>query len=199
MKKLAVLVSGRGSNLAAMLEYGLMPALVLADRPAPAMDIADDYAVRTALIDRNEFGYAGPGTAWDRAGFTHRIVGRLRQAEIELVAMAGFMTILDPLIFTVYGGHIINLHPSLLPLFPGSRAVEEALEAGVEVTGTTIHVATDILDDATFILAQATVPILPGDTSTTLSNRIRAVEHKLYPKIIFDILSGRRDLPRLQT
>jgi len=161
------------------------------------MDIADDYAIRTALIDRTEFGYSGRGSNWDRAGFTARILKRLKQAEIDLVAMAGFMTILDPLVFKTYGGRIINLHPSLLPLFPGARAVDDALKAGVTETGTTVHLATEILDDPTYIIAQAKVPVLPNDDHAKLAARIRHAEHKLYPKTLDDIMKGRLDLPKL--
>src|SRR5690606_11219556 len=115
---------------------------------------------------------------FDRDGFTDRVVERLQAHGIDLVAMAGWGTILGPAAFRAFPGRIINTHPALLPAFPGWHAVRDALEAGVEVTGCTVHVATESVDDGP-ILAQEAVPVLEGDDEATLHERIKGVERRL--------------------
>ena len=176
MHKLAVLVSGNGSNLEAILRHPLPVAVVIADRSCPAIEVAARAEVPHAIIERTF------GADFDRNAFTETIRGALRNYDIEVIAMAGFMTVLAPSIFLEYPG-VLNTHPSLLPAFKGAHAVRDALAAGARITGCTVHIATEQLDEG-LILAQQQVPILSGDTESTLHERIKVVERKLYPKTI---------------
>ncbi len=200
-KKLAVFVSGTGSLLEAMLEQGLKVDLVLADRHCRGIDeVAKKFNVPTELVLRTDFRETGgessflevsplgSNSKFNREKYTNKIIEVLEKNKIDLVAMAGFMTILSAPIFEKYKNRILNSHPSLLPLFKGDNAVADALASGNSVTGTTIHVATERLDDGDF-LAQEQVPILPGDTAETLHERIKEVERVLYPEVIIDYLS----------
>ena len=121
--------------------------------------------------------------------FTHQVVDALQRHEVELVAMAGFMTILEKPIFDAFPGRVLNTHPSLLPSFRGAHPVEEALAAGVKVTGCTIHIAVPDVD-AGPILAQEAVPVLADDTTDTLHERIKDVERRLYPQTIKELIAG---------
>ena len=125
----------------------------------------------------------------DRVEFTHQVVDALQRHEVELVAMAGFMTILEKPIFDAFPGRVLNTHPSLLPSFRGAHPVEEALAAGVKVTGCTIHIAVPDVD-AGPILAQEAVPVLADDTTDTLHERIKDVERRLYPQTIKELIAG---------
>ncbi len=171
--RIGVLASGSGTNLEAILAAGLPVAIVVVDRPCRATEVAAAHGVPSEIVRRVP----------DRVEFTHSIVDALEHHGVELVAMAGFMTILEKPIFDVYEGRILNTHPSLLPAFKGAHAVEDALAAGVKVTGCTIHVATLEVDSGP-IVAQEAVPVLPGDDAATLHERIKAVEHRLYPETI---------------
>jgi phosphoribosylglycinamide formyltransferase 1 len=188
MAKLAVLVSGTGSILKAMLDQHVPVTLVLADRPCPALDLAKLGGVATVLVDRNNFGYSGMGSAWDRKGFTEAVITALQQHDIGLVAMAGFMTILDASVFDSFPESILNTHPSLLPKFKGENAVQDALDAGVAITGCTIHYATSDLDGGP-IIAQREIEVLPNDTKQTLHERIKTAERQLYPEILQKMLA----------
>ena len=179
--RLAVLVSGTGTILDALLGAELPVAVVVADRPCRALEIAADAGVEALLVDRGEFGGFGPG--FDREGYTRHLTEVLVGLGVDLVAMAGFGTVLAQPVHDAFPGRILNTHPALLPAFPGWHAVEEALAAGVAVTGCTVHVAT--LDmDAGPILAQAEVPVRAGDTADSLHERIKACERRLYPEAI---------------
>lgn len=182
MKKLAVLASGAGSILQALIAHDLPIALVVADRPCPALDIADAAGIPTWLIRRPSFG-----PDFNRTAYTTLVITALHEHHINLIAMAGWMTILDPAIFDAFPRHILNTHPSLLPAFKGDRAVADALAYGVKLTGCTVHIATAELD-AGPILAQAAVPVLPSDTRETLHERIKHQERKLYPHIIRQLM-----------
>jgi phosphoribosylglycinamide formyltransferase-1 len=171
--RIGVLASGSGTNLEAILAAGLQVAVVVVDRPCRATDVAAAHNVPSELVARRP----------DRVEFTHAVVDALERHGVELVAMAGFMTILEKPIFDVYAGRILNTHPSLLPAFKGAHAVEDALEASVKVTGCTIHIATLEVDSGP-IVAQEAVPVLDGDTPESLHERIKAVEHRLYPETI---------------
>ena len=171
--RIGVLASGGGSNLEAILAAGLPVAVVVVDRPCRATELASDADVPSELVE-----WSG-----DRLEFTHRVVDALERHGAELVAMAGFMRILEKPIFDAFPGRVLNTHPALLPSFRGAHAVEDALEAGVKVTGCTIHVAVPEVD-AGPILAQEAVPVLDDDTADTLRERIKAVEHRLYPDTI---------------
>jgi formyltetrahydrofolate-dependent phosphoribosylglycinamide formyltransferase len=191
-----VLASGTGTILRSIIEHGPPVALVVTDRPCPALAVASTAGVPATAIDRREYGYrAGAGEAWDRRGFTTAICEALAAGDIDLVAMAGFLTILHPMIFERYAGRILNTHPSLLPSFKGAHAVQDTLAAGVPLTGPTIHVATEVLDDERHIIAQsASVPVLTGDDVDTLWERIKVEERRLYPQVLWDIVNGKVDL-----
>jgi phosphoribosylglycinamide formyltransferase 1 len=152
-------------------------ALVAADRPCRALEIAAGRGVPTELVERTEWG-----TSFDRTAYTERLVKVLRTHAIDLVVMAGFGTVV-PGLTDAYAGRVLNSHPALLPAFKGWHAVREALAAGVKMTGTTIHVATAEVDDGP-ILAQEAVPVLPDDTVESLHERIKEVERRIYPEVL---------------
>jgi phosphoribosylglycinamide formyltransferase 1 len=175
--RIAVLASGSGTLLQAILDDGLDVALVAADRPCRALEIAAAHGVPAELVERTQWG-----KSFDRAAYTEQLVKVLRSHDVELVVMAGFGTVV-PGLADAYPGRVLNSHPALLPAFKGWHAVRDALAAGVKVTGTTVHVATAEVDDGP-ILAQEAVPVLPGDTKETLHERIKQVERRLYPATI---------------
>ena len=181
--RLAVLVSGTGSILEAISHSGIEISLVVADRECEAIQRALDRGLNVELIERSDFG-----EKFDRVSYTNQLVRKLEVAEIELIAMAGFGTILEKPIYDAYAGKVLNTHPSLLPAFPGWNAVEEAIIAGVEETGCTIHQATLEVDSGP-ILAQETVPILEGDNTASLHERIKMIERKLYVSVIKRIMN----------
>ncbi len=179
--RLAVLVSGTGTLLQALVAEDLPIVVVVAARPCRGLEIAADHPGAAELVDRRAFG--GFGDEFDRDAFTRRVVEVLGHHDVELVVMAGFGTVLTAPVHAAYDGRILNTHPALLPAFPGWHAVEDALAAGVTVTGCTVHLAT--LDmDAGPILAQQEVAVLSGDTAATLHERIKEVERQLYPRAI---------------
>src|SRR5207248_10296757 len=175
--KLGVLASGSGTNLQAIIDAGLPVAVVVTDRPGvAALDRAAAVGIPTAVVDR-------AGYLPDRVAFTTAIVEALTAHGVDLVAMAGFMTVLAEPIFAAFPDRVINTHPSLLPAFRGAHAVAEALAAGVWVTGCTVNVAIPEVDVGP-ILAHETVPVVAAPTLQTLHERIRAVEWVLYPRSI---------------
>lgn len=180
--RLAVLASGSGTLLDAMASAGLPIQLVLVDRRCAVQDVADRHGLRCELVERTDFS-----DRFDRVAFTDRVLDRLAVAGTDLVAMAGWGTILSPGAFAAYPGRILNTHPSLLPAFPGWNAVREALAAGVKVTGCTVHVATEEVD-AGPILAQEAVEVLEGDDEASLHERIKTVERRLYVDTLRTIL-----------
>jgi phosphoribosylglycinamide formyltransferase-1 len=187
--RIGVLASGQGSLLEAILGDGIPVEVVVVDRPCRAVEVAEAAGVPAVVVERTSFG-----PDFDRTAYTKDVVVALQSHQVELVAMAGFMTILGPPFFDAYEGQVLNSHPALLPAFPGAHAVRDALAAGVAVTGTTIHVAT--LDvDAGPVLARATVEVRPGDTEDALHERIKAVERALYPATIRQILERGSVLP----
>lgn len=176
--RLGVLASGSGTILRAILDRGLPVVAVVVDRPCGAVEVAAGAGVPVEIVERMEFG-----RAFDRVGYTHSVVEALERNAVDLVAMAGFMTILEKPLFDAYGGRITNTHPALLPAFRGAHAVEDALRAGVKATGCTVHIATIDVDDGP-ILAQEAVPVLSGDTVDSLHERIKEVERRLYPEVL---------------
>ena len=176
-----MLASGSGTILEAVLATDLPVRVVAADRPCRALEVAEAAGIPTTLVDRAGFGGFGPG--FDRVGYTRAVADVLVAADIDVVVMAGFGTVLAQPVHDAFPGRILNTHPALLPAFPGWHAVRDALAAGVPETGTTVHVAHLEMDTGP-ILAQARVPILPGDTEVTLHERIKAVERTLYPATI---------------
>ena len=179
--RLGVLASGSGTILEAILEGDLPVRLVAADRPCRALEVAAAASVPTALVDRADYGGFGPG--FDRVTFTRAIAGVLVAADVDVVVMAGFGTVLAQPVHDAFPGRVLNTHPALLPAFPGWHAVRDALAAGVDETGTTVHVAHLEMDTGP-VLAQARVAVLPDDTEASLHERIKAVERTLYPATI---------------
>lgn len=182
--RLGVLASGTGSILRSILEAQIPVAMVLTDRACRAVDVADEAGIPVEIVARDSWG---PG--FDRDAYTHRVADALGRHHIDVVAMAGFMTVLGPEVFEGFPGRILNTHPALLPDFKGAHAVRDALAAGVTVTGTTVHVATPAVDEGP-VLAQEQVSVLSDDTEDSLHERIKAVERRLYPKTISAFLTA---------
>jgi phosphoribosylglycinamide formyltransferase-1 len=183
-------VSGTGTILEAMIRAGLPVALVASDRQCRGLDLAFGAGVETLLVSREEFG--GFAKTFDRDGFTEELTSALKMREIDLIAMAGFGTIVTAPFHVAYPGRVLNTHPSLLPAFKGWHAVAQALESGATETGCTVHIATEALDDGP-ILAQRRVPIEPDDTEATLHERIKLVERELYPAVVGRVMAAMRD------
>ena len=183
-RRLAVLASGSGTILQALLEAGLPISVVLADRPCTALERATGAGIPAELVERTSFG-----EAFDRTAYTDEVVAALRRHGIDLIAMAGFGTILDQPVHDAFPGAVVNTHPSLLPAFKGWHAVEEALAYGVKVTGCTVHLATLAVDEGP-ILAQEAVPVRSGDTVESLHERIKDVERRLYPRVLASLVDG---------
>ena len=185
--RIGVLASGSGTILEAILGSDLPVRLVAADRPCRALDVASGASVPSVLVDRADYGGFGPG--FDREAFSRAVADVLVDADIDVVVMAGFGTVLSQPVHDAFPGRILNTHPALLPAFPGWHAVRDALAAGVAETGTTVHVAHLEMDTGP-ILAQARVAIRPDDTEATLHERIKAVERSLYPATIRTFIDG---------
>ena len=181
--RIAVLASGSGTLLEAILDDGIPVALVVVDRPSKAQGVAEAHDVEAVLVERTSFG-----EDFDRDAYTAQVVGVLRAHGIELVVMAGYGTIFSEAIHPAFPDRILNTHPALLPSFKGWHAVRDALDYGVKVTGCTVHVAT-LEVDAGPILAQEAVPVLPDDDEASLHERIKAVERRLYPDTIRAVLA----------
>lgn len=182
--RLAVLASGTGSILDAMVDAGLPVNLMVTDRPCLAVQRAAARGIRATIVGRGSFG-----DDFDRDEYTRRLVEVLVAADIGLVAMAGFGTVLAQPAYDTFAGRILNTHPALLPAFPGWHAVEDALAHGVRVTGCTVHMATLEVDSGP-ILAQEAVPVLPDDDVESLHERIKTVERRLYPETIRAVMDN---------
>ena len=184
---IAVCVSGQGSNLQAIVRAerrGWLPvrtALVLAERPCPAVDWASEQSIPIAVLRPAD--YADPA-AWDQA-----VLGALETSGARVVALAGLMRIVGPATLAAFRGRILNVHPSLLPAFPGAHAVRDALAAGVRVTGVTVHLVDEVLDGGPIVLQEA-VPVLPGDDEASLLARVHTAEHRLFPRAVALLATG---------
>ena len=183
-----VLASGRGSNLQALLDACAAPdfparvVVVISDREhAPALDRARAAGVEAVWISPKDFV--------SRESFDLALVRELEKRQVGLVCHAGFMRILSPAYVQAFAGRALNIHPSLLPAFPGLEAWKQALDYGVKVTGCTVHLV-DAGVDSGAIIGQQTVPVLDDDTAETLHERIHAAEHELYPKCVAAIARG---------
>lgn len=185
-----MLASGSGTILQALLDADLPVAVVVVDRPSPATERAERAGVTAEVVERTSFG-----SDFERPAYTHRVVDVLKRHEVDLVAMAGFGTILAEPIHDAFPGRVVNTHPSLLPAFKGWHAVDDALAAGVKVTGCTVHLATLEVDEGP-ILAQEAVPVLEGDSAATLHERIKEVERRLYPAVLRRLLEDDREEER---
>ena len=187
-RRVAVLVSGHGSNLEALLAagpaLGLRVVLVVSDRPGVrALGIAAGAGIDTEVVD-----FAG--WADDRAGFDRALRDRVAAAAPDAVCLAGFMRILGPDFIRAFGARVVNTHPSLLPAFRGAHAVRDALHYGVKLTGCTIHLVDEQVDHGP-VLLQAAVEVLPDDDEASLHERIKAVEHRLLPQAVALVANGR--------
>jgi phosphoribosylglycinamide formyltransferase 1 len=186
--RLGVLISGRGSNLQAIIDAigdGRLPAtiaLVISNR-------ADAAGLQRARGAGIETLHLNPRDYPDRDAYDAAIVQALVASDVDLVCLAGFMRLVGPRLLEAFPNRILNIHPSLLPSFPGLDAQRQALEHGVHITGATVHLVTSELDGGP-IVAQAAVPVLPGDTVDTLSARVLIEEHRIYPEAIRTVLEG---------
>jgi phosphoribosylglycinamide formyltransferase-1 len=175
-KRIVILISGRGSNMEALLEARLPAtiAAVISNRPdAAGLEIARARGVPTAVIDHRQFA--------DRAPFDAALASAIDQYAPQLVLLAGFMRIFTPPFVERYTGRLLNIHPSLLPAFPGLHTHRQALMAGVRIHGCTVHFVTPELDYGPIVI-QAAVAVEPGDTEATLGARVLAQEHRIYPQ-----------------
>lgn len=189
MKNVGILISGRGSNMACLLdamESGRIPArcaLVLSNRPdAQGLDIARRRGIRTAVVDHK--------ASSSREEHDARVVAALRKAEVDVVCLAGYMRLLSPVFVRAFKDRILNIHPALLPTFPGLHVQQQALDAGVRFSGCTVHLVDEEVDHGPIVL-QAVVPILPADDEESLSRRILSYEHRLYPLALELVCEGR--------
>ncbi|MEI5663904.1 phosphoribosylglycinamide formyltransferase [Bosea sp. CCNWLW174] len=185
----AILISGRGSNMVALIdaaraaEFPAEIVLVAANLPdAGGLERAAAAGIATASVDHRPFGK-------DREAFERALDAELQAHSIELVALAGFMRVLTPWFVTRWQGRLINIHPSLLPDFRGTHTHARALEAGVAEHGCTVHFVVPELDAGPTIL-QAKVPVLPGDDEASLSARVLEQEHRIYPQALALVASG---------
>lgn len=177
-----ILISGRGSNMQAILEAGIPVAAVISNRAdAAGLAIAAQRGVATAVVDHRRYA--------SRDAFDAALAAEIDRHAPRLVALAGFMRVLTPGFVARFAGRIMNIHPSLLPQFPGLDTHARALAAGVRRHGCTVHFVTAELDHGP-IIAQASVPVLPGDSEQSLAARVLAQEHLLYPRAIRWFLDG---------
>jgi formyltetrahydrofolate-dependent phosphoribosylglycinamide formyltransferase len=181
----AVLISGAGSNMAALIDAATRAGapfevvLVLSNKPdAGGLALAENMGVATAVVDHTPFGK-------DRAAHEQAIQSTLDAHRVEVVALAGYMRLLTPFLVGRWAGRMLNIHPSLLPKYPGLDTHARALAAGDAEAGCTVHLVTDGVDEGP-VLGQARVPIEPGDTPGTLARRVLSAEHELYPRALAD-------------
>lgn len=190
MKNIVILISGGGSNMAAILKaekkeawrdkFGARVAAVVSNKAdAGGLAVAKAQGIATAALDHRNFT--------SRETFDAQLMQTVEQFVPTLVVLAGFMRILTPAFVSHYDGRLINIHPSLLPAFPGLHTHQRAIDAGCQFAGATVHRVTTELDVGP-ILAQAVVPILPTDTAETLAYRVLSQEHVMYPKAIAQLL-----------
>jgi phosphoribosylglycinamide formyltransferase-1 len=189
-KRVAILISGRGSNMVALIAAAKAPdypaeiALVISNRPdAAGLAHAQAEKIPTAVVDHKRYGE-------DRAAFERALQGELEAHRIELVCLAGFMRLLSPWLVERWHGRMINIHPALLPAFKGLDTHRRALAAGAEMHGATVHLVVPDVDSGPIVVQEA-VPILAGDTEETLAARVLEVEHRIYPQALKMLAQGR--------
>lgn len=188
-KRVAVLISGRGSNMVSLIEAAKAPdypagiALVVSNRPdAAGLAHARAAGIATEVVDHTRFGK-------DRQAFERALQAVLEQHRIELVCLAGFMRLLTPWFVERWPGRLLNIHPALLPEFKGLHTHERAIAAGAKKHGATVHFVVPEMDSGP-IIAQAEVPVLATDTAETLAARVLAVEHRIYPEALRHVAEG---------
>lgn len=186
---IAVLASGRGSNLEAIIKniengtcYANLAVVISDNQNARALDIARKHNVKALWLD------PGPKKTWLLPEYEENYVRILKEHNVELVCLAGFMRIIKQQLLTAFAGRILNIHPSLLPAFPGLEVQKKALEYGVKFSGCTVHFVDDTVDGGP-IITQAVVPVLDDDTPETLAERILKEEHRIYTEAINLVLS----------
>jgi phosphoribosylglycinamide formyltransferase-1 len=171
---LAILISGRGSNMRALVEAGLPVSVVLSNRAdAAGLDFARSRGIATAVVEHGAFA--------TRQAFDQALAAAIDRHAPRLVALAGFMRVLTSAFVQHYAGRLLNIHPSLLPAFPGLDTHARALAAGVKVHGCTVHFVTEELDSGPIVI-QAAIPVLPGDSPAALAARVLEQEHRVYPR-----------------
>lgn len=186
--RIAVLISGRGSNMGALIEaardpdYPAQIVAVLSDKPdAAGLDRAREAGIEAAAFPRRDFA--------DKAAHEAAFLAALDAAKVDYVCLAGFMRLLSAAFIARWRGRIINVHPSLLPAFPGLDTHQRAIDAGCRIHGCSVHFVTEGMDEGP-VIAQAAVPVLAGDTAETLSARVLAAEHRLYPEALAMLSRG---------
>jgi len=189
MKNLVILISGRGSNMEAIVRacaaegWQARIAAVIANRPdAAGLEFAASQGIATAVVDHRQFP--------DREGFDAALAREIDGFAPDLVVLAGFMRVLTDAFVNRYAGRMINVHPSLLPSFPGLKTHQQALDAGVRLHGASVHFVTPTLDHGPIVL-QSAVPVLPGDDAATLAARVLDTEHVIYPRAVRWFVEGR--------
>ena len=187
-RRLGILISGRGSNLQSIVdaiahgELNATIAVVVSNRPEAAGLIrAREAGIETVCLKPREFS--------SRDAYDAAVADVLRARQVDLVCLAGYMRLVGAPLLSAFQNRVLNIHPSLLPAFPGLEAQRQAIEHGVRVAGATVHLVTEELDGGP-IVAQAAVPVLPADSADTLSARSLVEEHRLYPKAIATVLDG---------
>jgi phosphoribosylglycinamide formyltransferase 1 len=187
-KRVAILISGRGSNMASLLDAAAAPdypatiALVLSNRPdAGGIARASEAGVATTVVDHKSYP--------DRESFERAMDAVLVEAGTEIICLAGFMRVLTPWFVARWVGRMINIHPSLLPLFRGTHTHRQALDAGVRVHGCSVHFVVPELDSGP-IIAQACIPVFPGEDEDALAARVLVEEHRIYPQALAQLASG---------
>lgn len=195
--RLGILISGRGSNMVALLDaagnpdFPAEPVIVLSNRPdAAGLGAASAAGIKAVAVDHKQFGK-------DREAFERAVSAELEAAGVEIIALAGFMRVLTPWFVNRWKGRLINIHPSLLPKYKGLDTHQRAIDAGDEFAGCSVHWVTAGVDEGE-VIAQAEVPIRAGDTPETLATRILPEEHKLYPhalRLACEQVRARGDLP----
>jgi len=190
MKSIVILISGAGSNMAAIVRacererwaerLNARVAAVISNRPgAKGLDFAREQGIAAAVVDHKAFD--------GREGFDTALAAEIDRHDPALVVLAGFMRILTPGFVAHYAGRLINIHPSLLPAFPGLHTHQRAIDEGCKLAGATVHQVTAELDHG-HILAQAAVPVLPGDTAERLAARVLTQEHLIYPRAVAELI-----------
>ncbi len=188
MKRILILISGRGSNLQAIVQrcadqaWPARVVAVISNRPgAEGLAVAEQHGIATAVLDHQPFA--------DRETFDTELARLIDSFAPDLLVLAGFMRILTDGFVAHYAGRLLNIHPSLLPAFAGLHTHRRAIQAGCKVAGATVHFVTPTLDHGA-IVAQATVPVLAGDTPQALSDRVLAAEHRMYPEAVRWFVEG---------
>ena len=195
MKRVAIFVSGTGTNMENLIRKiqggkvpGVEPALVISDNPgAGALEKAKRLGVEVSVLDRKRFE--------SKEAFERAVLKKLEESKIDFICLAGFMRILSPAFVERYSGRLLNIHPALLPAFPGAHAIQDAFEAKVKETGVTVHFVDSGVDTGPVIL-QRKVPVSPQDTLETLEAKVHAAEYEAYPEALRLVVTGQIKLPQ---